>query len=129
MSKVQKEIKAVYNKLLQLKIPVAPTLADAMALRRAALTLHRWYEHECNGTIQRDEVTGKPYWHSTNGPNHGERISLAADRETGAMNTISRICRKLGLYHYLQADPRGGTLYVDVKPIPDNNYSRSTFIA
>ena len=28
--------------------------ADGQTLRRAALTLHRWYEHECNGAIQRD---------------------------------------------------------------------------
>ena len=28
---------------------------DARALRRISVTLRRWYEHECNGAIQRDE--------------------------------------------------------------------------
>jgi hypothetical protein len=38
---------------------------DAMALRRIAMTLHRWHELECgsdSGAIERDEKTGKPFW-------------------------------------------------------------------
>jgi hypothetical protein len=30
-----------------------------------------------------------------------------------------------GLQIYLQTDPRGATIYVDVQPIPDNNYNRA----
>lgn len=33
------------------------TRDEAEALRRISLTLHRWAEHECNGTIQRDAHT------------------------------------------------------------------------
>ena len=122
-SKAWKETMQVHDKLK--RICEAATIADARALRRAALTLHRWYEHECKGTIQRDEVTGKPYWYSE--LTH-KRVSLAADRENGAMNTISRICRRLNLYHYLQTDPRGGTLYVDMKEIAQDNYNRATYL-
>jgi hypothetical protein len=104
------------------------TLADAQKLRRAALTLRRWYEHECNGVIQRDgdDGEGAPYWYS---PRTGERISPANDREKGAIKTVARICKALGIEYFLQTDPRGGTLYVDNKPIPDNNYNRATFLA
>lgn len=123
-SPVQNKIHAVHE-VLRREVPQS-TLADAAALRRAALTLHLWYEHECNGVIQRDEMTGKPYWYNAN---TGNRISIAADREKGAMNTISRICRQLGLYHYLQTDPRGGTLYVSLEPIAQDNYTRAIFIA
>lgn len=45
--------------------------ADAAALVRASATLHMWAEHECNGVIQRDEVTDKPAWYS---PHTGKRI-------------------------------------------------------
>ncbi len=123
-SKAWKETMQVHDKLK--RICEAATLSDARALRRAALTLHRWYEHECNGAIQRDEETNKPYWYNVNS---GGRISLVPDREKGAEKSIMKICTRLGLHYYLQTDPRGGTLYMDNKPIPDNNYSRTTFIA
>ena len=107
---------------------VAPlsTWDDAKALRRAALTLRGWYVHDCNGTIQRDEEDGLPYQYS--GVTH-KRLGKCADREKGAIKTITAVCAALGLHYYLQTDPRGGTLYVDTKEIPNNNYSRSTFIA
>ena len=108
------------------RVALLSTWDDAKALRRAALTLHRWYEHECNGTIQRDEEDGLPYQYS--GVTH-KRLGKCADREKGAIKAIALICKRLGLHYYLQTDPRGGTLYVDTKEIPDNNYSRSTFIA
>lgn len=126
MTKAQKQTVDVFYKLRT----VAPTaiLTDAAALRRAALTLHRWYEHECNGVIQRegDECEGAPYWYN---PDTGKKISKTADREKGAEKTINTICKRLGLYFHLQTDPRGGTLYVDNKPIPLNNYNRATFLA
>lgn len=101
---------------------------DGYTLRRAALALHRWYEHECNGAIQRDgdDCQGAPYWYNTN---TGKRMYKAPDRERGAIKRIAATCERLGLFYYLQTDPRGGTLYVDNKPIPDNNYSSATFIA
>lgn len=41
---------------------------DALALRRIAMTLHRWNEQECgleHGHVERDETTGRTYWYST----------------------------------------------------------------
>ena len=37
---------------------------DAFALRRVAMTLHRWHELECGtdtGAVERDETTGRTY--------------------------------------------------------------------
>ena len=104
------------------------TNEDFRALRKAAMTLHTWYEHECNGAIQRDgdDCEGAPYWYNTN---TGKRLYKAPDREKGAIKRIEEICTRLNLHYYLQTDPRGGTLYVSNDPIDCQTYSRATFIA
>ena len=126
MNKREKEIHDIYVKLVKLMDKTPVTIQQAEGLRRAAMTLHRWYENECDGTIQRDEDTGVCHWYNAD---TGNRCGIALDREKGAEKAIAKICTALGLHYYLQTDPRGGTLYVDVQPIPSNNYSRSTFIA
>ena len=86
------------------------TETDATALRRISLTLHRWYEHECNGTIQRDEATGIPYWYSLA---TYRQIGRAPDRERGAEKRLGKIMARYPQYsHYLQTDPRGASLYI-----------------
>jgi hypothetical protein len=104
--------------------------ADAVALRRIAMTLHRWHELECgneSGCIERDETTGKAYWrHAAS----GRRWSIP-DRERGAKKRLAAIMSKHpGLTSYIQGDPRGAALYVlrpgDVPEgaDPDCYYSR-----
>ena len=86
---------------------------DARALRRISMTLRRWYEHECNGTIQRDEGTGKPrrYWEDSRGVHH--KSYVIPDREAGALRRLKAImARYPSLDYYLQGDPRGCALYV-----------------
>ncbi len=126
MSKLQRTIYQNYLNTLE-RLPMMNN-EDYRALRKAGLTLHRWYEHECNGVIQRDgdDCQGAPYWYNTH---TGKRICKAPDREKGAVKRIEAICKRLGINYYLQTDPRGGTLYVDVQPIPNNNYNRAVFIA
>ena len=86
-------------------------------LRRAALTLHRWYEHECNGTIQRDEETGKCYWYSSY---DGRKIGPAADRETPAEKRVRAIAAKHGFEYEPQGDPRGWPIKLRrVDPSPE----------
>lgn len=103
---------------------------DARALRRISMTLRRWYEHECNGAIQRDgeRGDGAPYWHSTY---DGRRLYRAPDRERGAEKRLAAImARYPTLRPYLQTDPRGCSLYIlrpgDVPEgrDPDACYSR-----
>ena len=79
------------------------------ALLRCSRVLSTWAEHECNGEIQRDEQTDKPYWYNTYS---GKRIGRTADRETGALNRARTICARHGLAVYHQGDPRGCALYV-----------------
>lgn len=123
------------------------TYAEAEALRRISLTLHRWAEHECNGTIQRDgdNGDGRPYWFNTDS---GRKLCPVADRERGALarlkaivharNKRARVAAAIGdvLTHasdvapYVQGDPRGAALYIlrpgDVPEGADENayYSR-----
>lgn len=85
---------------------------DAKALRRIAMTLHRWAELECgfeHGGIERDEVSGLPYWVSS-ATNKRWRIP---DRESGAFKRLSAIlARYPELVSYHQTDPRGAALYI-----------------
>ena len=83
---------------------------DAEALRRISMTLHRWAERECNGEIQRDEGTGKPFVYSTY---DGRKLYATADKETGALKRLGDILAKTPClaYHH-QTDPRGAALYI-----------------
>jgi hypothetical protein len=102
------------------------TLAEAEALRRISMTLHRWAELECGmdgGCIERDDTTNKPFWHNS----HSGRLSPIADREAGALKRLAAIiktrnervsaqpldCETRGTLHaYVQGDPRGAALYI-----------------
>ena len=77
-------------------------------LRRKGQALHKVYEDNCNGLIADDDT----YFDITS--------PIEKDVET--------YCKKLGLHVYFQTDPRGATIYVDVKPIPDNNYNQAECI-
>lgn len=82
---------------------------DARALLRASATLHTWFEHECNGVIQRDDETGKPFWHSAS---TGGRLGPTSDREHGAIRRAKTIAGKYGLAVYVQTDPRGCAIWI-----------------
>ena len=112
---------------------------DAYALRRIAMTLHRWSELECGnadgGAIERDETTGKPYWTFDAG-NNGKRGRYAIpDREKGAIKRLNKIMAKYSnLAPYIQGDCRGAPLYIlresDVPAgeNPDSYYSRGVAV-
>ncbi len=85
---------------------------DANAIRRCAMTLHRWNELECgtdSGAVERDEDTGKTYWVNAM---TGKRWPTP-DRETGAVKRLNAImARYPKLSAYLQGDPRGASVYI-----------------
>lgn len=89
--------------------------ADAVDLRRIAMTLHRWHEMECgtdSGAIERDETTGKPFWHRAGGLYPTRRYNVA-DRETGALKRLAAIMARYPAFgFYVQGDPRGASLYI-----------------
>jgi hypothetical protein len=102
------------------------TDADADALRRIEMTLHRWAERECGDgsdwCLERDEATGKPF-NVYHGPGKPMRHAVA-DREAGALRRLAVImARYPELVAYHQGDCRGCMLYVlrraDVKPGED----------
>lgn len=97
------------------------TREEAEALRRISMTLWRWYEHECNGTIQRDETDGRPYYHSTHASSYADRrYGPIPDRERGAERRLQAIIdarnarahAESAVATYLQSDPRGCALYI-----------------
>ena len=93
---------------------------DATALRRIAMTLHRWHELECgtdSGAIERDEKTGIPYWYNANSrylaPNDPRAYNRIPDREKGAEKRLAKItARYPTLTPYIQGDCRGASLYI-----------------
>lgn len=103
------------------------TYEEAAQLRRIEMTLHRWAEEECNGTIQRNEVSGLPC--RCYGADFSLRF-LIADRERGALRRLGRIVGNRNTRNwvanggtcisempstvlpYHQRDPRGCALYL-----------------
>ena len=76
------------------------------------MTLRRWYEHECNGAIQREGERGDglPFWHNTD---TGRKICRVPDRERGALKRLEKIMASYpSIKPYIQGDPRGCSVYL-----------------
>ena len=120
MSTTQTERYEVLHRLDRLGI----AYEDACALRRIALTLHRWFELECGDgndygswAIERDEATDVPYMvhhHYRHGQGQDTTTKRRiADKETGARKRLAVILAKYPALHaYIQTDPRGASLYI-----------------
>jgi hypothetical protein len=100
-------------------------------LRRAELTLHRWFELECGDgndyaswSLERDEKTDKPYKVVYPHDSNKVRRYLVPDREKGAMRRVESLCKEKGLYFFVQTDPRGCALYINNEPLTDSDYDR-----
>lgn len=94
---------------------------EAETLRRSAMVLHRWSEHECNGVICRAEAgmkdhRGRPMiegraYSVTNIDGPGPlRYWLTSDRETPAIKRAAAIAQQHGMSLEVQGDPRGWPL-------------------
>lgn len=94
---------------------------EFVQLRRISNTLQRWAEAECNGDIERDETTGKPYRVSQGyAPTWKVQRWPVPDREAGAIKRLKAIMAQHPAWtYYHQTDPRGAALYlVEVEKIP-----------
>ena len=69
--------------------------------------LNRFYTHSCNG------YNSEKY----------DRLALKWEKEA------ETIAQSIKLHIFFQTDPRGGTIYVDNKPIKNNNYTQAVFLA
>lgn len=104
------------------------SFSDATAIRRIAMTLHRWNELSCgddNGGVERDETTGKTYWLNS----YSGRRYPVADREGGAQKRLAKIMERYPeLSAYEQGDPRGAALYI-LRPgdVPTGEHAESYY--
>lgn len=115
------------------------SFSDASALRRIAMTLHRWHELECGDgnnyaswSIVRGSKTGGVFEYDDNGKPYLERhihtenkahYEPIADRERGALKRLAEIMAKYPkLSAYVQSDPRGAALYIG-KGLTETNYT------
>lgn len=124
---------SVHNLMVRLGI----SRPDAEALRRCAMTLHRWSELECGDgnahaswAIERDEASGIPYMvtHYNHGEPKGRRRRIP-DRDAGARKRIARILKAYpGLSAYVQGDPRGAPLFILPPDVSADNYNRGVAV-
>jgi hypothetical protein len=85
-------------------------------LRRKGEELHKVYEDSCNGEIAEDAYDLR-----------------TGDLEKDVYNyllkqKLYRTGHKQVIYAYFQTDPRGATIYLDTKEIPENNYTQAVCI-
>lgn len=71
--------------------------------RRKGEELHNIYEDNCNGLFDTEESY--------------------KDAVNPVYELVNNKAEALGLSVYFQTDPRGATIYLDDKPIPENNYT------
>ena len=91
--------------------------ADSRALRRIAMTLHRWHELECGNergeAVERDEQTKLTYLTFDTGQNGKRGRTRIPDRETAALKRLAKIMKAYsGFASYVQGDPRGSALFL-----------------
>ena len=122
-TKREMEQRARYYSALQ---SLGFTYDECEQLRRISMTLRRWHELECGtdrGSIERDETTGRPYWHAYDARGNVLKPYPMADRERGAKKRLAAIIaeRNKRQWHpimpgavsaYVQTDPRGAALYI-----------------
>ena len=75
--------------------------------------LNKIYCDNCNGYL------------GTDGNWSDELQEKAEAKESKLVSQVNSLCTSLNLYYYLQTDPRGATIYLDTKEIPDNSYNNA----
>lgn len=84
------------------------TKNDYNWFRREGSKLQEIYTDYCNGDIESQEDY--------------------EDRTTRLEFPIYEKAKGMGLYVFLQTDPRGTTIYLDKQPIPENNYTQAVCV-
>jgi hypothetical protein len=78
-------------------------------LRRKGEELRKVYENNCNGLYKTE----------------ADYESVAGALE---MLIVNKVEEHLKLFIHFQTDPRGATIYLDTKEIPENNYTQAVCI-
>ncbi len=86
---------------------------DYKALALEEHRLQQWSTEECNGTIQRDEETGKPVRvYTLPSGSYGRTRCFIPDREKGCIRRCEEIAASYGLKFFHQTDPRGCQVHI-----------------
>ncbi|MFA5013984.1 MAG: hypothetical protein WC549_00390 [Actinomycetota bacterium] len=88
------------------KISIVNNATDILELIKIGKKLNNFYTHSCNG------YNSEKY----------DRLALKWEKKA------QEITKRMKVYIYFQTDPRGGTIYIDNKPIPNNNYTQAVFL-
>lgn len=138
MTSVQKDCEL--RRKLEVRANIVISIEDARILRRAEMTLRRWFELECGDgdnygswAIERDDNgDGLPFMvrHHYGQGNFADCVTRTRipDREAGARKRIKEVCDRLGISFYIQTDPRGCALYVSPEPLTDSAYTNGVAV-
>lgn len=129
------------HEMLNRLINAGISMDDAYALRRIAMTLHRWHELECgdgnnyaswtitrgrkvNGSFEYDD-NGAPYEERHVHAENKARYTRIPDRERGALKRLDKIVNQYrpAFGYYVQTDPRGASLYILPPGVTRENYN------
>ena len=100
---------------------------DYKALALEEHRLQQWSERECNGEIQWDDETGKPYTVYMIGRGQDSARFPVPDLETGCLHRCEEIAARYGLKFFRQGDPRGCQVYVYRKSDLNGSDIRSVY--
>ena len=87
--------------------------------RRKAEELRKVYEAYCNGDYTKEAQLDNPKIDAET------RYGIDCSQIEGLINSKAK---ELNLFAYYQTDPRGASLYLDTKEIPENNYTQANCI-
>ena len=104
------ELLQFYKRFTRAKNNYGVTFEDYKTLALEEHRLQRWAEEECNGTIQRDDETGRPFRHWP--AQDVNSVIPIPDREKGCIRRCEEITARYGLRFYHQGDPRGCQVHV-----------------
>jgi hypothetical protein len=99
-NKQQKEYYQAYKQKVMDSLDMSEDIFNMFRLN--GLKLNKIYTDYCNGDITEKEEDKLEY---------------------PIYTKLKSVCQLLGYFIYYQTDPRGATIYLDTKPIPDNNYN------
>lgn len=89
-------------------------------LRGLSVTLQKYFEYECNGCTR--EKLSFETWAQYD-KERELQMEWVEKRIKQITKQITKLSHDLGLYYYIQTDPRGAALYVCHEPIDATRYN------
>ncbi len=88
-------------------------------IRKNSITLRRLFEYECNGCTR--EKLPFETWLDYDRAREYQMIWVEKRKQI-ILKRIEKLVSSIGLYLYIQSDPRGLPVYISVNPLSNQSY-------